>query len=441
MSRAHGVRINFQYLDARQTTATDKFGLVTTYSAAPSGLTTEIRNGLGVKTTLQLKVSGLPEALVRNDVRIAQFNADPSDDRVAAATLFDPVTSETYSVGYDAQGRVAAAASSSAAKSYQVEEYGPGLIAQRVVFADGSREEAKFDRRGELERLVKRDGSMLTFVREENRWKVGNGSQRKIGLRFNARGQLTAADTPEGYTLRFGYNELGLRESTEASYGAIVRYQYDASGSLFYSQSGYAMAEQIPAHTYIFGVDHRIDAVLGSGGDQHHYTYGANGELLSLRSSVLSRDVLFSYDELGRLAQVEYEGKAIKHYYASGETDVAARATVRALPVFNQQREISDFPSRFEAGLTRVRATCLGLLTYDDVKHELVYATNPQAWEPMTPLARSISALRIEELLKDKVPGLQSFAIPSNRLFVPREYESVNCCICVCPPGQNCEQN
>ncbi|MGH8632662.1 MAG: hypothetical protein ACRET7_00870, partial [Burkholderiales bacterium] len=88
-------------------------------------------------------------------------------------------------------------------------------------------------------------------------------SQRKVELRFNSRGQLTAADTPEGYTLRFAYNDLGLRESTETSYGAIVRYQYDASGSLFYSQSGYAKANQIPAHTYVFGVDHRIDAVLG----------------------------------------------------------------------------------------------------------------------------------------------------------------------------------
>ncbi|MGH8237475.1 MAG: DUF6531 domain-containing protein, partial [Steroidobacteraceae bacterium] len=151
MSRAHGVRTNFQYLDAGRTTASDRFGLATTYSAAPSGLTTEVRNGLGVKTALQLS-SGLPAALLRNDVRIAQFGADHGDrGRIDAATVFDPVTSESYSIRYDAQGRVVAAASASGAKSYQVEQYGPRLIAQRVVFADGSREEAKFDARGELE--------------------------------------------------------------------------------------------------------------------------------------------------------------------------------------------------------------------------------------------------------------------------------------------------
>ena len=432
-SRAHGVRANFKYADARRTAATDKVGLVTTYSAAPSGLTTDVRNGLGIKTELQLNESGLPEALLRNDVRIAHFASNPSDrGRIGAATLLDPVTNETYDVRYDAQGRVIAVASSSGTKSYEVEGYGSRLIAERVVFSDGSSEEAKFDSRGELERLVKRDGSALTFVRDGDRLKIGDGTPRKVELRFNSRGQLRTADTPDGITLRFSYNDLGLRESTEASYGAIVRYQYDASGSLFYSQSGFANAEQVPAQTYIFGIDHRIDEVRGSGGDRHQYVYGPAGELLTLRSSVLSRDTLFSYDTMGRLTQVEYEGKVVKYYYAPGEADIAARAAIRALPVFNQQREISDFPSRFEAGLTRIRASTMGLLTYDDVKHELVVAADPARWNPAAPLTRSISALRVETLLKDKIEGLQAFTIPSNRLFVPREYESVNCCICMC---------
>lgn len=431
MSRAHGVRTAFGYPDASTTIATDKLGLVTTYLAGPSGLTTQVTNPLGIKTSLRLSRSSLPLTLTRNDVRIADFVPHQRDrGRIARATLLDSRSGESYLTTYDASGRVVAV--DSAAGGYRVEEYGPRLIGRRTVFADGSKEEIRFDRRGELQRLEKRDGGVLTFAREGDRWSIDDGAQRKLELRFNSRGQLAAATTPEGYTLNFGYNDLGLRESTDASYGAVVRYQYDASGSLFHSASGFTSTDQVPAHTYLFGIDHRIDEVRGSSGDRHHYVYGEAGELLSLRSSVLSRDVLFSYDELGRLAKVEYEGKSVKHYYAPGEADIVARAGVRTLPVFNQQREITEFPSRFEASLTRIRPASMGLLTYDEVKHELAVAADPVGWTPAAPIVRSISALRIETLLKDKVSGLQSFTIPSNRLFVPREYESVNCCICMC---------
>jgi uncharacterized protein RhaS with RHS repeats len=321
---------------------------------------------------------------------------------------------------------------------YRVERYGPALLPESVVHSDGNREEAVFGAGGELTRLVARDGA-LTFSREGSLWRISEDSGRQIKLQFNSVGRLLSADTPEGYTLRFSYNDIGLRESTETSYGAVVRYQYDASGSLFFSQSGYAKAEHIPAHTYTFGVDHRVDAVTGSAGDQHDYVYGPTGLLNVLRSSVLTRDVTFQYDELARLARVEFEGKTINHYYAPGEVDVAARAAVRTLPVFNQQREITEFPSRFDAGLTRIRAAGLGLLTYDDTRHELTLAANPTRWDPMAPLTRSIAASRVAGLLRDKMPGLQAFTIPSNRLFVPREYESVNCCICMCPEPVHCD--
>lgn len=438
-SRANGVRTVFEYAGSR-TVASDANGLATTYVSASSGVTSEITNPLGTKTSIQIGRLGVPAALIRNGVRLADFEVrNFSRARETTVRFVNAGNGEPYLLRFDAVGRIVSVASQTRGDLYRVERYGPALVPESVVHSDGNREEAVFGAGGELTRLVSRDGSALTFSREGALWRISEDSGRQIKLQFNSVGRLLSADTPEGYTLRFGYNDIGLRESTEASYGAIVRYQYDASGSLFFSQSGYATAEQIPAHTYTFGVDHRVDAVTGSAGDQHDYVYGPTGLLTALRSSVLTKDVTFQYDEFARLARVEFEGKTIKHYYAPGEVDVAARAAVRTLPVFNQQREITEFPSRFDAGLTRIRAAGFGLLTYDDTRHELMLAANPTRWDPMAPLTRSIAASRVEGLLRDKMPGLQAFTIPSNRLFVPREYESVNCCICMCPEPAHCD--
>lgn len=39
------------------------------------------------------------------------------------------------------------------------------------------------------------------------------------------------------------------------------------------------------------------------------------------------------------------------------------------------------------------------------------------------------------------IPAQWSFSIPFNGLFVPREYGSVNCCICMCPQPIDSRQN
>jgi len=102
-----------------------------------------------------------------------------------------------------------------------------------------------------------------------------------------------------------------------------------------------------------------------------------------------------------------------------------------------QQRESTDFASRFDTGLTRIRPAGMGLLTFNEMSGEIVLAADPTKWDPMAPISRSISALRIETLLEDERNGIQEFTYPANHFFVPREYWSVNCCICLCGPDDD----
>ena len=130
---------------------------------------------------------------------------------------------------------------------------------------------------------------------------------------------------------------------------------------------------------------------------------------------------------------------ALEYRYAPGEPDIVAQLSARALPAYNQQREINDFGSRFDVRLTRVRPASIGLFTDDEVSQEITLASDPSRWNPAAYLTRSVAALKVDDLLGEDPRGVGAFTTPSNRLFVPAEYWSVNCCICLCQnPDLDC---
>lgn len=439
-SRANGLRSNFEYVGAK-TVVTDSRGFATTYRAAPSGVTVGVVNPLGTATALRLAQNGLPRALSRNGESIVEFSNERLEEAAPSDARFtNPVDGQAYRIQYDSRGRVKSISSATRGRLLEVEQYGAGLIPLRVVHGNGSREEAEYGERGELRRFVKRDGGALTFERNGPQWRIVDSSNRRLELEFDALGQLAAATSPYGHTLRFGYNSVGLRETTETSYGARVRYQYDASGSLFHSATEYG-DQELPAYTYVVGADQRVEGVSMSTGELHDFIYDERGLLTEVRDAQ-GKELKFVYDELGRLKQVQHEDDArLEYNYGPGEPDIVAQLSYRAIPVFNQQKEITDFPSRFDAALTRVQPAVLGLLSYDDMTHELTIAADPERWSPMAYLSRSLGALHIEALLGDEEYGLQAFSTPANRLFVPREYWSVNCCVCYCEGhGYPCQE-
>lgn len=441
-SRANGWRSKFEYLGER-TVVTDSRSLETTFRAAPSGVTVEVANPLGTTTEVRLARSGLPLALIRNGKPIVQFSSDTNDPIVPRNAQFKSYADgEAYRVQYDSRGRVTQVSSATAGRLLEAEYNDAGLIPARVVHADGSLEAVEFDQRGELRRFAKREGNALTFERNGSLWRIEDSSNRKLELEFDAPGRLVKATTPYEHTLRFGYNNIGLRETTEASYGARVRYQYDASGSLFHSAVSDGNRE-MPAYTYVLGADQRVEGVSASTGELHDFIYDEKGLLTAVRDPS-GEELKFAYDELGRLKQVQEhaDDTPLEYEYAPGEPDIVAQLSYRKIPVFNQQRELNDFPSRFDAGLTRIRPAVLGLLTYDELTNELTIAADPARWNPMAYLSRSLAALQIEALLGDQEYGLQAFSTPANRLFVPPEYWSVNCCVCYCEGHNdyNCQE-
>lgn len=435
-SRASAARHTFDY-DGPRTRVTGTKGLTTTYTASASGLTVLIANALGTQTALGLDASGLPWRLDRNGVPIAELTLKSSAG--GALMVLDPnAGAQARRISFDALGRATAVIGGADAYRYQVGQYGPGLIPEHMVYGDGTEQVAQFDTHGELLLHADRSGDTLTFERADRRLSIHNGANRQVDLQFNALGRLVRATTPAGYVFEFGYNDVGLRELTATSYGALVRYQYNASGSLFHSQVSDAQGTK-PAYAYVLGEDQRVDAVAGSDGSRTQFEYGARGELREVRAPG-EPTLRFEYDNLQRLSRVLREGREPLGYdYAPGEPDVVGQLTARAVPVYNQQREITDFASRFEIAFTRIRPAALGFFAYDDAADEIRVAADPSSWDPGAVIRRSIEALRIRHVLSENPRHVPHFVTPSNRLFVPAEYWSVNCCICLCQdPDHDC---
>lgn len=437
-SRINGTQSSYEY-DGRSTRVIGGNGLASRFAAADSGLTVAVENSVGARTSLVLDAAGLPKALDRNGVRVAELIRGTTTPRTSIEITLGAATSAASArLRFDSTGRALSLSGSKAEYNYQVTQYGPGLVPEHVAYGDGREQSAQFDARGELALFRQRNGEVLSFEREGPYLRVRNGANREVELQFNALGRLARARTPDGWSFDFAYGTVGLRELVAASYGALVRYQYDASGSLFHVQVTDGQGPK-PAYTFISNGDQRVVSVAGTDGSATTFAYGNTGRLRDVTTPG-QPSLQFEYDGLSRLTRVVREGKEpIEYHYAPGEPDVVGQLTARAVPAYNQQREISDFASRFDAVLTRVRPAALGFFAYDEVANEIVLAADPARWDPGTFLERSIAALRFEHVLSENPRSVPHFVMPSNRFFVPAEYWSVNCCICLCDdPDLDC---
>jgi len=430
-SRANGQPYAYVYEGAR-TDVRDPEGRSTRFWSAPSGITVAVETAVA-RTELALDSDGLPAKLFRNGTLVAQLQGD--GEQRAFLTASDGTA---YRMRFDAIGRLWSVSSDAHGGLYDVEGYGPALIPAGLRYADQTLEGVIFDARGEIASFRRRDGSILGFDRIGAFWRIRNSQGAEAELLFDPIGRLSTATAANGRRLFFGYNDTGLREQVTSSDGSRVRYQYDASGNLFHSQVSTTDASR-PGFSYVLGEGQRVDSVVSSEGTRTAFEYSKAGKLIGVRPPAGAR-LQFQYDDLQRLKRVtQGYGAPIEYDYSSNEPDIVAQLTRRALPVYNQQREPNDFGSRFETLQTRIRASNLGWFTFDETLRELAFAADVTQWSPLSVVTRSVDSWRVEALLGSDTRAINAFAMPANRLSVPPEYWSVNCCICLCQdPAYEC---
>jgi len=430
-ARTNAIEFRYRY-SGPETHVTDQLGQTTVFSRAPSGMTARVINRFGTVTEIRANALGLPDQIRRNNLKIAEFTYRPGNlPGPSAALIYDLDGSIATRVRYDGVGRVVEVVSRDSTSAYRVEGYEAGLVPTAVVFPDGTSDQITIGPKGGIVGIARHSGSSIGLARTNALWTVTGAKGRTATFEFNDRGYPIRVTPPSGPDLDFGYDDSGLRESVHFSDGRKAYYRYDASGNLYYSAAGY-LTDSLTSYTYITGAGHRLEAIQGSSGDRHELEYYSNGKLASFRTP-LSSAPTFRYDAFGRLTRVEFEGLApLDHEYKPGEPDIVAQLSVRALPTYNQQREINEFGSWFDVAIGRIQPATFGAISYDELAEEFRVAGSNATWNPASSTLDTIASIQVELLLESGRPDLAPFIMPSNPLFVPREYWSVNCCNCYC---------
>lgn len=424
-SSINGFSSQFSY-SIEDTSVTDHLG-TTVYRSAPNGLTTYVRNPAGTETRIEVNTAGLPNSLHRNNREIASLSYRGGHLGLQPTIMSGAVSGTSYSVVYDRNGRISRILNDGHNRAL-VEHYNDGLTPQITTLADeGRRLSSNFHASGDLAHVDFEDGRSWSFQRAAGNWSV-TSDNRTNTLSFSPSGQLNHVTTFKDFVLDYFYDAGGFRERTEVSDGVRVTYHYDASGSLFYTTAGYVGQEQ-QGYNYVANPNNTISRVDSTTGDSHEIDYNDAGLPTAFRSPLIA-NVTFDYDALGRLITVQQDGKAPLVYdYDAGESDIVLQNDTRSATVYSQHREIPEFGSRLELWLSRIQPASLGVFTFTAGTREIAIPFNVKQWHPLSPIHHSLESIELASLFST-VSMFGQFSSPSNRLFVPKELWSVNCCIC-----------
>ncbi len=221
----------------------------------------------------------------------------------------------------------------------------------------------------------------------------------------------------------------GLRES--ASYktlSAAIDFDYDAVGNLesikFTNSEGKIWRDE-----YVSGPGNRVEMIVGQTGSDVSFQYDASGAPVRVEQE--EKQATFEYDAIGRLVGASVDGTDFSIEYGPLDKGVVEAADARSvLTHVNQPTASAVFNNIDNIVSNRLVGSPYGPIQFDANSARFVLGENlviaPDA-EILSGLERRMFANAEGNI--DILP--LGFDKPSNSLFIPPEYYSVNCYICI----------
>ena len=224
------------------------------------------------------------------------------------------------------------------------------------------------------------------------------------------------------------YDRRGLREAAFYDGGVESSMRYDATGNLTH----YIVESPAGKHSQEYELgDYNEVLRIRNGGDTPGpdvtFRYDEAGRAFAMQ--VGSRSSTASYDALDRVTRVTLDGEAVVDYaYDALDEDVVAAADRRTgetlapfglSPVFGTMNSVVHARPR--------------LATHAAVAYSPALKTFEATWRHLVPDALLLAGLRRRDLpVRGEAPNPLPFGHdrPSNSLFLPPEYRSVNCHVC-----------
>ncbi len=423
-----GDHYQFRY-GAKSTSVVNAIGRSALFRFHATGLTIGVDDFAGTSTSLQLGDDlSLASVIVDGQtlLELEPIAADGWSDVVSYDNAVRNVYSRKYSGGmlievqlngesiakyqYDSSRRITSASDANGEREYG---YGPsgGL---RSIYTDGVKVDIDRSRNG-----------IVTGLRTSNQEEIKiqrDAADRPTHIQIVANG-IT-------YSQEIENQPNGLRShSAYSPSGASIEFDYDEVGNLrsieFGDRSGTTRRD-----TYVAGTGNRIDRIIGQTGHDISFEYSETG--LPSRIYQGNRKAELNYDDLGRLTEVHRDGEPefFIDYdtHSLGVVELADRRTSQTIA--NVASASGVFGQIDDIAINRLVGTHFSPLYFDSASARFAFDKTPVIL-PDSAVSAIAGRLLIPTLIDGIDPTPFTFDKPSNALFLPPEFYSLNCYICL----------
>ena len=416
----------FDFKD-NKTTVTDGIGASTTFLQDSRGPTTTVIDTLGNRSHIKLDdARGEPIELSLNGTTLARLAYQESG-----------ALAEAIYTGTDR-------------KTEMYFQYFPAGKLRSLVVDGTEMHRFSYNPHGRLLRSGRPDGEELSIE-----WGPGNQPKgfQLAGSKFDVEedeyGRVTQFSSHAGSYIKIDYDDFdrvisidtGSNGSATYSYsigkfrtaanygrGNVTELRYDAAGSIrrvAYKDRGELVANDV----YVVGNHNELKEIVSSTKPTFFFEYDQVGRATTVSAG--DRHFEMQYDEHSRLIRTLLDGKvALERDYGYVDMDVGYntdRKTFRSKVV--QSMGSGIFGSPAEIVYTRPDYSAYQAVRFDSDTNRFLLRDIPD-WHPERLWLDSLARTNLLHLAQEFDGRLSDFDKPTNALFIPPEYFSVNCLVC-----------
>ena len=400
------------------TQVTDRLGRRTTFHHVGSGLTSSIEDSDGLRTAIDWEGS-TATALHAEGQRVATLTTDSQGRPGELSTLDERyvfedrgdrrvlviVEQDGYRTRhhYNSKGQLAQVTGGEELLGFAYDGKG---FAKRVE-AEGVVTRLRHGDRGELRRI---EGDVIP----------------SIEYRHGLSGRVEELVHGEGAPVRYTYNLQGFRNGATYPGGTETLLGYDGVGNLV-EHTRLPVTGDKARKSYVLGALNQVLRIDQEDQPDMKLSYDRAGRLVGAVQD--GREVRIQHDAIGRVSLVTLDGETLlKPDYGRLMDDVVASRDLRTGEVWVPSGTSAVFGDRLTVEATRFRLTEHGPIAYDPLLRAFV--VRPQALSPRSLLLSSLDRRRVPYRGQPASRRPLRHDAPSNSLFIPPEFRSINCDVC-----------
>lgn len=424
--KSRGAFYRYDYSPGR-TLVSDGSGRSSLFLQNEAGVTTAVRNFLGVETSLELDPNNRVRKLQRNGAPQGEMSYD-GEGRLISLLRYNQGKAQAIDYFYNESGLLERVEGPDGFEFLRYD--GRGNLLERVT-DEGSRK-YRYSERGDLLEMELEEGRKYRFQtdREGQITTITDPEERATRFSYQRDGKLRQVIFSDGSGRLFHYNRMGLRDRVDFEDGSRVDYRFNDIGSLIEIEVRNSDGG-VTGQTLILDEEQKTIESRPFGGEPIGYRYDDRGNLLSAVQG--ERRASFGYDALGRLTEVvDADGMRVAYSYSEQEPDLRRQLDrTTGLNVSGRSRGGQTFDSALQLFRNRSAASDFGAVRFDQEGTDFRLSLQDGAALPRDNPKEILTRLRILDLGSARRESKSDFTAPSNVFFLPPEFSTVNCC----PPG------